>query len=141
MKCRQNRRPTGNAILALVLAMSTGGCALAEQAELLLIRQQSAQNALVTTVMDVEDASPALAQQLYLLEDDLYAACDRLREAGQRRLEGREVGSGLKWQVITTLHKCESTTSTVERVVRKAERGDVHALQISEIHTTAYDRD
>ncbi len=140
MKCRRHWRTPSATILALGLAFSAGGCALAEQAEMLLIRQQSVQDALVTTVADVESASPALAQQLYLLEDDLYAACDRLREAGQRRLEGREVDSGLKWQVITTLNKCESTTSAIERMVQKAERGDIDALQITGIQTSGYDR-
>ncbi len=121
-------RAPGMSVLALALLLPAGGCALAERAENLLVRQQSAQVALFSAAEEVEMASPALAEQLYLLEDDLYAACDRLREAGQRRLEGRELGSGLKWAVMTSLHQCESKTRVVERMVQQAEAGDLRRL-------------
>lgn len=128
MRCRPSPHRLGTALLLAGLALSAGGCAIAEQAEQLLVRLQSAQVALVSTAANAESESPQLAEQLYTLEDDLYAACDNLREAGQRRLEGREVDSGLKWAVISSMHECETTTIQVERTIQRAEAGDTNPL-------------
>ncbi len=125
MRCRPNPHRLGTAFLLLGLPFSAGGCAIAEQAEQLLVRLQSVQDALVSTAANAESDSPQLAEQLYTLEDDLYAACDDLREAGQRRLEGRELDSGLKWAVMSSMHECEMTTIEVERRIQRAEAGDI----------------
>ena len=121
------RRPlwlsTRAGALAIVIAGATGGCALAERAEALFMRQQSAQGSLANTVVEVETARPLLAERLYGLEDDLHTACSPLREASQRRLEGQDLSTELEWAVMTSLQDCETTTRTVEHMVQQAEAG------------------
>ncbi len=109
--------------LVIGIAGLLGGCGLAERAEALFMRQQSAQGSLANTVSEVETAQPRLAARLYGLEDDLHTACRPLREASLRRLQGQALGADLEWAVVTSLQKCESATSTVERQVQQAEAG------------------
>ncbi len=115
--------PSCACALVIGIAGAAGGYALAKRAEALYLRQQDAQSALASTLTEVETALPALANRLYDLEDDLHSACSSLREAGQRRFEGQDLGSGLEWAIVTSLQKCESATSTVERQVQQAEAG------------------
>ncbi len=126
-------------VLVIGIAGTAGGCALAERAEALFLRQQSAQGALANTVSEVEMAQPALAQQLYGLEDDLHSACSPLREASQRRFKGEEVGSDLEWAIVTSLQKCESTTGTVEHMVQQAEAGNLDGDLSRDIAPAGFD--
>ena len=113
-------------LLALGVLGIAGGCALVgDHAEALFLRQQDAQNRLVSTLADLESAQPALAQRLYFLEDELHSACRSLREAGKRRFEGEEVNSSLEWAIMTSLNRCESATGTVETVVQQAQAGEI----------------
>ncbi len=113
--------------LAFGIAGTLGGCGLAERAESLFMRQQSAQSSLATTVSEVETGQPQLAAWLYGLEDDLHAACRPLRRASLRRLEGQDLGSELEWAIVNSLEECESTTSTVEILVQQAKSGALRA--------------
>lgn len=117
-------------LAALAVVASSGGCALGKRAEALYMRQQDAQSKLANTLVSLEYARPALAEQLYRLEDDLHAACHSLREVGQRRFAGKEVGSGLEWAVMTSLHRCESATGIVETLVQQAQAGEANILSI-----------
>ena len=126
-------------LLALGLLSTAGGCAVAEQAEALFMRQQSAQGALASTVSEVEMASPSLAERLYGLEDELHAACSPLRKASQRRLEGEDVGTDLEWAVVTSLKRCESTTGLVERLVQQAGAGKLRRDPALETLPAAFD--
>jgi hypothetical protein len=125
MKRRPIWLPSRTVLIVIGIAGTTAGCGLAERAEALFMRQQSAQGSLATTVSEVETARPDLAARLYGLEDDLHAACRPLREASLRRLGGQDLGPELKWAVATSLQKCESTTSTVEHMVQQAEAGNL----------------
>jgi hypothetical protein len=125
MKFSPSWLPSRRVLIVIGIAGATGGCGLAERAEALFMRQQSAQGSLASTVSEVETAQPLLAARLYGLEDDLHMACGPLREASLRRLEGQDLGSDLEWAVVTALQKCETTTSTVEHMVQQAEAGSL----------------
>ncbi|MFQ5775829.1 MAG: hypothetical protein ACE5GS_15005 [Kiloniellaceae bacterium] len=104
----------------MALLAALGGCALGARAEAVYLQQHKASGALAETILAVETDQPALAEELYGLEDELGAACAPLREAGHRRWFGQEVDGDLEWAVVRALDTCEAKAREVERLVRWA---------------------
>ncbi len=73
--------------------------------------------ALTYVINVVEPDDPDLADRLYDSEDELNSACRALWEAGERRVEAREIGDGLRWQVFTMLESCAEKTREVEALI------------------------
>ncbi len=57
------------------------------------------------------------AGRLYDSEDELNSPRRPLWEAGARRVEAREIGDGLRWQVFTILESCAEKTREVEALI------------------------
>ncbi len=93
-------------LTAAFLVAALSACTAGERAEALYLHQHRLLAALTTTIDAVEPDDPDLAERLYDSEDELNAACRALWEAGARRVEAREIGDGLRWQVFTILESC-----------------------------------
>ena len=128
MKRRLFLLAPGVLVVAAGFVAAFGGDALGDRAEALYLRQQSVQGALVSTLSSVEMARPALAEQLYGMEDKLNEACGALRQAGQRRFAGLDVDPGLELAIMTSLQECESATGMVETMIQQAQAGSLDTL-------------
>ena len=104
-------------LTAAFLAAASGACTVGERAEALYFYQHRVLAALTTTINVVEFDDPDLADRLYDSEDELNSACRALWEAGERRVEAREIGDGLRWQVFTILESCAEKTREVEALI------------------------
>ena len=113
----------GAGLLALTGVAMVGACAMADRAEALFFRQQTAQSDLADTIVGLEMDRPRLAEQLYGMEDELHEACAPLREASQRKVSEEEIDADLEWAVFSALETCETKTRQVEQLVRRAESG------------------
>ncbi len=78
-------------LTAAFLAAAPGACTVGERAEALYFYQHRVLAALTTTINVVEFDDPDLADRLYDEEDELNSACRALWEAGERRVEAREI--------------------------------------------------
>ena len=99
------------------LAAAPSACTVGERAEALYFHQHRLLAALTYTIDVVEPDDPDLAERLYDSEDELNSACRALWEAGERRVEAREIGDGLRWQVFTILESCAEKTREVEALI------------------------
>jgi hypothetical protein len=104
-------------LTAAFLATALSACSIGEDAEALYFFQHRVLAALTSTITAVEPDHPVLADRLYDKEDELYSACRALWEAGERRIEGREIEDELRWQVFVILDSCAEKTSEVEALV------------------------
>ena len=93
------------------------GCSVRDRAKALLVQQNRTLAALTLTISTVEERDPDLADRLYDTEDDLNGACGPLLQAGSRKLQNKEVGSDLGWQVYDSLDLCEQKTLEVARLL------------------------
>ncbi len=104
-------------LTAAFLAAALSACTVGERAEALYFHQHRLLAALTSTINIVEPDDPDLADRLYDSEDELNSACRALWEAGEQRVEAREIGDGLRWQVFTTLESCAEKTREVEALI------------------------
>ena len=104
-------------LTAAFLAAAPSACTVAERAEALFFHQHRLLAALTTTIDAVEPDDPDLAERLYDSEDELNSACRALWEAGERRIEAREIQDGLRWRVFTILESCAEKTREVEALI------------------------
>ncbi len=104
-------------LTAEFLAATPSACTVGERAEALYFHQHRLLAALTSTINVVEPDDPDLADRLYDSEDELNSACRALWEAGARRVEAREIGDGLRWQVFTILESCAEKTREVEALI------------------------
>jgi len=104
-------------LTAAFLAAAPSACTVAERAEALYLHQHRLLAALTTTINAVEPGDPDLADRLYDSEDELNLACRALWEAGERRVEAREIEDGLRWHVFATLESCAQKTREVEALI------------------------
>ncbi len=104
-------------LTAAFLTAALGACAIGERAEALFLFQHRLLAALTSTITAVEPEHPDLADRLYDKEDELYSACQALWEAGERRIEGHEIGDDLRWRVFVILESCSEKTHEVEALV------------------------
>ena len=104
-------------LTAAFLAPALSACTVGERAEALYFFQHRLLAALTSTIIAVEPDDPSLAERLYDSEDELNSACRALWEAAGRRIEAREIGDGLRWQVFAILGSCAEKTREVEALV------------------------
>ncbi len=104
-------------LTAAFLAAASGACTVGERAEVLYLHQHRLLAALTSTIIAVEPDDPDLAERLYDSEDELISVCRALWEAGARRVEAREILSGLRWHVFAILGSCAEKTREVEALV------------------------
>ncbi len=104
-------------LTAAFLSAALSACTVGERAEALYFFQHRLLAALTTTIDAVEPDDPDLADRLYDSEDELNTACRALWEAGERRVEAREIQDGLRWQVFTILESCAEKTREVEALI------------------------
>ncbi len=104
-------------LIAAFLAAALSACSAREQAKALYFHQHRLMVALIDTVAAVEPDQPDLADLLYDKEEQLYSACWALWEAGQRRIEGRDIEDELRWQVFEILDSCAEKIHEVEALV------------------------
>ena len=110
----------GHTIRAILLGAALAalaGCSVRDRAKALLVQQNRTLAALTLTISTVEERDPDLADRLYDTEDDLNGACKPLLQAGSRKLQNKEVGSELGWQVYDSLDLCEQKTLEVARLL------------------------
>ena len=93
------------------------GCSVGDRAKALLVQQNRTLAALTLTIAAVEERDPELADRLYDTEDDLNGACEPLLRAGSRKLQDKEIGDDLEWQVYDSLELCEEKTLEVARLL------------------------
>ncbi len=130
MMLRRMLRPIRLGLTAAFLAAALGACTAGERAEALYLFQHRLLAALTNIITTVEPDHPNLADRLYDQEEELYSACRALWEAGQRRIEGHEIGDSLRWQVFVTLESCTEKTREVEALVRRV-NPDVAKIYLS----------
>jgi hypothetical protein len=106
-------------LAAALLATVLSACSIGARAEALYLFQHRVLAALTSIITAVEPDHPDLADRLYDKEDELYTACQALLDAGERRIEGREIEDELRWQVFVNLDSCAEKTSEVEALVLK----------------------
>ena len=104
-------------LTAAFLAAALSACTVGERAEALYFFQHRLLAALISIINVVEPDDPDLADRLYDSEDELNSACRALWEAGERRVEAREIGEDLRWQVFTNLESCAEKTREVEALI------------------------
>ncbi len=104
-------------LTAAFLVAALSACAVGERAEALYFHLHRLLGALTSTINAVEPGDPDLADRLYDQEEELYSACQALWEAGERRIEGHEIGDGLRWQVFVILESCSEKTREVEALI------------------------
>ena len=75
--------------------------------------------ALISTIDTIEPYDPELADRLYDSEDELNTVCRALQQASSRRIEGREIEDGLRWQVFASLNACAEKAREVETLLRE----------------------
>ncbi len=114
---RRVPRAVSLGLTAAFLAAALSACTVAERAEALYLYQHRLLAALTSTIVAVESDDPVLADRLYDSEDELNAACRALWEAGERRIEAREILGGLRWHVFAILGSCAEKTREVEALV------------------------
>lgn len=104
-------------LIAAFLAVVPSACAIGERAVALYLEQHRLLAALTSTIDAVEPDDPELAERLYDKEDELNSACRALWEAGERRIEAREIEGGLRWRVFTILESCAEKTREIEALI------------------------
>ena len=102
------------------LAAVPSACTVGEQAEALYLHQHRLLAALTSTINVVAPDDPDLAERLYDSKDEPNSACRALWEAGERGVEAREIGDGLRWQVFAILESCAEKTREVEALIGRA---------------------
>ena len=117
MMLRRVLRAIRLGLTAAFLTAAAGACTVGERAEALYFYQHRLLAALTSTIVAVEPDDPDLADRLYDQEDELNSACRALWEAGERRVEAREIGDGLRWRVFTILESCAEKTREVEALI------------------------
>ncbi len=118
---RRVPRAMCHCLTAAFLAAALSACSVGERAEALYFFQHRLLAALTNTIIAVEPDDPGLADRLYDSEDELNSACRALWEAAERRVEAREIGDGLRWQVFTILESCAEKTREVEALIRRVD--------------------
>ena len=121
MMLRRVPRAIRLGLTAAFLAAALSACTVGERAEALYFFQHRLLAALTYTIDAVEPDDPDLADRLYDSEDELNSACRALWEAGEQRVEAREIGDGLRWQVFTILESCAEKTREVEALIRRVD--------------------
>ncbi len=104
-------------LTAAFLAAAPSACTVGERAEALYFYQHRLLGALTSTINAVEPDDPDLADRLYDSEDELNSACRALWEAGERRIEAREIRDDLRWRVFAILESCAEKTREVEALI------------------------
>ncbi len=104
-------------LTAAFLAAAPSACTVGERAEALYLHQHRLLAALTTTINAIEPGDPDLADRLYDKEDELNLACRALWEAGERRVEAREIQDGLRWRVFAILESCAEKSREVEALI------------------------
>ncbi|MCH7795093.1 MAG: hypothetical protein IH900_08150 [Proteobacteria bacterium] len=117
MMLRRVPRAIRLGLTAAFLAAAASACAVGERAAALYLHQHRLLAALTSTIDAVEPDDPDLAERLYDEEDELNAACRALWEAGERRVEAREIEDGLRWRVFAILESCAEKTREVEALI------------------------
>ncbi len=117
MMLRRMLRASRLGLTAAFLAGALGACAVGERAKALYVFQHRLLAALTSTITAVEPDHPDLADRLYDQEEELYSACQALWEAGERRIQGHEIGDNLRWRVFVILDSCAEKTREVEALV------------------------
>jgi hypothetical protein len=117
MMLRRVPRAIRLGLTAAFLAAAPSACTIGERAVALYLHQHRLLAALTSTINAVEPDDPDLAERLYDKEDELNSACRALWEAGERRVEAREIGDGLRWQVFAILESCAEKTREVEALI------------------------
>ena len=117
MMLRKVPRAIRLGLTAGFLAAAASACTVAQRAEALYFYQHRLLAALTYVINVVEPDDPDLADSLYDSEDELNSACRALWEAGEHRVEAREIGDDLRWQVFTILESCAEKTREVEALI------------------------
>ena len=108
-------------LIAAFMATALAGCAARERAETLFLYQHRLLIALISTIDTIEPHDPELADRLYDSEDELNTVCRALQQASSRRIEGREIEDGLRWQVFASLNACAEKVREVETLLREVD--------------------
>ncbi len=108
-------------LIAAFMATALAGCAARERAETLYRYQHRLLIALISTIDTIEPHDPELADRLYDSEDELNTVCRALQQASSRRIEGREIEDGLRWQVFASLNACAEKVREVETLLREVD--------------------
>ncbi len=106
-------------LIAAFMATALAGCAARERAETLFLYHHRLLIALISTIDTIEPYEPELADRLYDSEDELNTVCRALQQASSRRIEGREIEDGLRWQVFASLNACAEKAREVETLLRE----------------------
>ncbi len=106
-------------LIAAFMATALAGCAVGERAETLYLYQHRLLVALISTIDTIEPYDPELADRLYDSEDEINTVCRALQQAGSRRIEGREIEGGLRWQAFASLNACAEKAREVETLLRE----------------------
>ncbi len=121
MMLRRVPRAIRLGLTAAFLAVAPSACTVGERAEALYFFQHRLLAALTSTIIAVEPDDPDLAERLYDSEDELNSACRALWEAGERRVEAREIQDGLRLRVFAILDSCTEKTREVEALIRRVD--------------------
>ncbi len=108
-------------LIAAFMATALAGCAARERAKTLFLYQHHLLIALISTIDTIEPYEPELADRLYDSEDELNTVCRALQQASSRRIEGREIEGGLRWQVFASLSACAEKAREVEILLREVD--------------------
>ncbi len=117
MMLRRVPRAIRLGLTAAFLIAALSACTVGDRATALYLHQHRILAALTNTIDSVEVDDPDLADRLYDSEDELNLACRALWEAAERRVEAREIGDSLRWQVFAILEPCAEKSREVEALI------------------------
>lgn len=116
----------GRSLAALGFILALSGCSMSERAETIYLQQHRASTALTETIVVAETEDPALADRLYDTESALDDACAALREAGYRKMNGKEVDPKLEWAIVDSLDGCSAKAQEVEALLWRIDPVTAH---------------